>query len=81
MADVKRVGIREFCGDASRFLGGAEAIAVSDHGRIVGVYIPLRRDNEVVQQAVDRLDEAVNKILRETGMSEDELVMLLDPRS
>lgn len=80
MAALKQVGVREFRDHATKYLSGAEPIAVSKHGRIIGVYTPMQRDQEAVERAVDQLGRTVNRILEETGMSEDELVDLLDIR-
>lgn len=80
MAALKQVGVREFRDQATKYLSGAEPIAVSKHGRIIGIYTPMQRDQEAIQQAVDQLGRTINRILEETGMSEDELVDLLDIR-
>jgi len=74
---MKQVGIREFRDHATRYLSGSEPIAVSKHGRIIGFYIPLERDVEEVRRAIDDLGKAVNQVLQETGMSEEELIELL----
>ena len=82
MAHPKQVGIREFRDHATTYLSGSEPIAVSKHGRVVGFYIPLQvdRDENEVQRVVTKLGHTVQQILRETGMSEDELAALFDLR-
>jgi hypothetical protein len=40
----------------------------------------VQRDQEAVERAVEQLGRTVNRILDETGMTEDELVDLLDIR-
>ena len=80
MTDLKRVGVNEFCGDASRYRAGSEPVAVSEHGHVIGVFIPLERNEEARQRAIDKLDQTVRQILSETGMSEEELVTLFDLR-
>jgi hypothetical protein len=80
MVHPKQVGIREFRDHATTYLSGSEPIAVSKHGRVIGFYIPLDRDENEVQRLVAKLGHTVQQILRETGMSEDELAELFDLR-
>jgi antitoxin (DNA-binding transcriptional repressor) of toxin-antitoxin stability system len=74
---MKQVGIREFRDHATTYLSGTESIAVSKHGHIVGIYVPLKRDEEKVKRAIDRFGQAIEQILEETGMNEEELIELL----
>ena len=78
MAEMKHVGVREFRDHATTYLSGSDAIAVSKHGRIIGIYVPLKRDEEKVRRALDKLGRAVNQVLEETGMTEDDLVDVFD---
>jgi hypothetical protein len=78
MGALKEVGVREFRDHATKYLSGTETVAVNKHGHIIGVYIPLKRDDEKVRRALDRFGETVNRILEETGMTEDELADLFD---
>lgn len=78
MAKLKEVGVREFRDHATRYLSGSESIAVSKNGRLIGVYVPLKRDEEAKRRALDKFGETIERILQETGMSEDELADLLD---
>ena len=52
---------------------------MSKHGHVIGVYIPVKRDPERIQRALDRLGETVEAMLDGTGLTEDELVEFLDP--
>jgi hypothetical protein len=38
---MKNVGVREFRDHATSYLSGHEAVAVSKHGQVIGVYIPV----------------------------------------
>jgi len=58
----------------------ADPIAVSKHGRVVGFYIPLERDTGEVERAVSRLADTVDRVVAQTGLSEDELAGLFDVR-
>lgn len=80
MANLKNVGVREFRDHATSYLSGREPVAVSKHGRVIGFYIPLDRDEDEVRRAVDKLDETVGYVLNQTGLSEDELAGLVDLR-
>jgi antitoxin (DNA-binding transcriptional repressor) of toxin-antitoxin stability system len=77
MAEMKQVGVREFRDHATVYLSGSDPIAVSKHGRIIGIYVPLERDHDEVRRAIDQFGQTVNQILKETGMNEEELIELL----
>ena len=81
MAKLKNVCVREFRDHATSYLSGSDPVAVSKHGRVIGFYVPLQRDENEVQAAVAKLGEAVEEILSETGMTEDQLVDLVVPPS
>jgi hypothetical protein len=80
MLKMKNVGVREFRDHATKYLAGPEPVAVNRHGRVIGFYIPLERDDDEVRRAVAKLGETVEQVLGETGMTEDELAGLLDMR-
>jgi len=80
MAKLRNVGVREFRDHATNYLSGSDPIAVSKHGRVIGFYIPLQRDEDEVRRAVAKLGDTVGQVLEESGLSEDELAALLDLR-
>ena len=80
MPEMKNVGVREFRDHATKYLAGPETVAVNRHGKVIGFYIPLKRDEDEVRRAVAQLGQAVERVLGETGMSEDELAGLFDMR-
>ncbi|MGH3822342.1 MAG: hypothetical protein ACRDRA_05830 [Pseudonocardiaceae bacterium] len=80
MAKLKTVGVREFRDHATTYLSGSDPVAVSKHGRVVGFYIPLARDEDEVRRALARLGETVSQVLGETGLSEEELAQMFDLR-
>jgi len=80
MPEPKNVDVSEFCDHATSYLLGSDPIAICKHGRVIGFYIPVKRDEAEVQRAIDRLDETVERILEETGMTEEELATLFDLR-
>ena len=76
---MKSVGVREFRDHATTYLAGDEPLTIERHGEAIGVYIPLPRTKpESKAEAMARLGEAVDAVLRETGLTEDELVELFD---
>jgi hypothetical protein len=82
---MRHVGVREFRDKATKYLAGDEPLAIERHGKPVGYYIPAPPDvasssasDEEFRQAVDRFEEAVQRILDATGMTREELADLLD---
>jgi hypothetical protein len=78
--EMKNVGVREFRDRATAYLSGTDAVAVSKHGQVIGFYIPIERHEDQARLAVVQLGQAVERVLEETGMSEDDLSRLLDLR-
>ena len=80
MTRLKNVGVREFRDHATKYLSGSDPVAVSKHGRVIGFYVPLERDEDEVARAVAKLGETVGHVLEDSGLTEDELVDLFDLR-
>jgi len=80
MPKMKNVGVREFRDHATKYLAGSDPVAVNRHGRVIGFYVPLKRDEDEVRRAVAQLGQAVEQVLDETGMTEDELASAFDMR-
>ncbi|MDA8196741.1 MAG: hypothetical protein M0019_05975 [Actinomycetota bacterium] len=80
MVKLKNVGVREFRSNASAYLSGSDMVAISKHGQVIGFYIPIERDQDEVQRAVAKLGHTVEKVLEETGISEEDLARLFDLR-
>ena len=76
---MKRVGVREFRDHATQYLAGDEVLAVERHGEPIGFYIPARaRRPETSTANLERLGRAVERVLSETGLTEEELVRFFD---
>lgn len=79
---MKRVGVREFRDHATQYLSGGEVLAIERHGLPLGYYLPAgtqsRKGSKEANEALDRLDRTVQKILDETGMTEEELSRFFD---
>ncbi len=77
---MKSIGVREFRDHAAAYLSGSDPIAVRQHGRIIGFYLPLAPDEDEVNESLAKLGATVERVLTESGMSEDELADLFDLR-
>ena len=76
---MKSVGIREFRDKASQYLASREAVAVKRHGKLVGFYIPVEQSEEIeIEQALQRLNQTVERAIAESGMDEATLASALD---
>ena len=80
MSEMKSVGVREFRDHATKYLAGPDPVAVNRHGKVIGFYVPLRRDEDEVRRDVAQLGQAVERVLDETGMTEDELAGAFEMR-
>lgn len=76
---MKRVGVREFEDHAATYLSSNEALTIERDGVPLGYYIPSRAGRrESYLKSLKALEETVERILAETGMTEDELADLFD---
>lgn len=78
---MKRVGVREFRDHATRYLAGDEVLAVERHGQPIGFYIPTGASrDESFALALERLEQTVQRVMAQTGLTEGELSQLFDVR-
>ena len=73
--EAVKVGMREFRERLASLLESDQPVAVTKHGRTVGLYIPVRRKPEA--EDLEALREAGRKLdawMTEHGLGEDELV-------
>ena len=72
---MRKVGIKEFRDNATKLLASGETMLIERHGHPVGYFIPVttEKDEEAAATALKRLEGAVNKLVEQTGLSEDEL--------
>ena len=70
---MKDVGVREFRDHATRYLSGGDTLAIRKNGHLIGFYVPIKRDEEKVRQAVESLERTVDRILDEDGDIDDRL--------
>ena len=91
---MKRVPADEFARHAAEYLEGSETVAVEKDGEVIGQYVPspnghalngvsADEDRDVkraeARAAFERLQQVLQGVYARTGMTEDELVDLLDP--
>ncbi len=71
---VKHVGVRELRGNLAERLKGSEPIVIEHHGQVVGIYMPIQSvDREKVAKALDRFHAVVERVLRESDITREEL--------
>ena len=76
---MKQVAVSELQEKAADYLTGKEPLAIEHDGEVVGYYYPKKRTKqEEVKRAVERLHQAAQQALAETGMTEDEFADLFD---
>jgi hypothetical protein len=91
---MKRVPADEFARRAAEYLEGSEPISVEKDGEVIGRYVPVPNGHSIngtvsdeergrkkaeARAAFERLHATLQQVYAETGMTEDELVDLLDP--
>jgi antitoxin (DNA-binding transcriptional repressor) of toxin-antitoxin stability system len=76
---MKRLGVREFRDHATQYLAGDEVLVIERHGEPIGCYIPMgtHRARDATE-ALDRLEQTVERVLAATGLTEEELSRLFD---
>jgi hypothetical protein len=77
---MKRVGIREFRDNATKYLAGNEVLTIERHGEPIGFFIPTGADRKKrAAESMARLERTIQRILAETGLSEEKLSRFWDP--
>jgi hypothetical protein len=91
---MKRVPADEFARHAAEYLEGSETVSVEKDGEVIGRYVPTpnghvvngvdsqedrRRKKAEARAAFAELQQVLQGIYARTGMTEGELVDLLDP--
>jgi hypothetical protein len=78
LRQMKDIGVREFRDHATRYLSGSDTLAIRKNGHLIGFYIPIKRDQEKVRQAVESLERTVDRIVDENGDIDDRLGEMFD---
>jgi antitoxin (DNA-binding transcriptional repressor) of toxin-antitoxin stability system len=78
---MRSIGIREFRDQATQLMASGETLIVERHGEPIGFFVPIVAvDRENGAAALGRLAQAVDRVLEETGITEDQLVKELAPK-
>lgn len=76
---MRHVGVRDFRDRATQYLAGEEMLVVDRYGEPIGVYIPVRSKRwSRSTEAIEQLEQTVQRVLHETGLTEAELIELFD---
>lgn len=73
-----KVGVREFRAELAEYIDGDEPVAVTRHGRTVGVFIPARADLTAELAAFTEATSVVRRMLQAEGADEDGIVAEFD---
>lgn len=69
------VGIREFRENLSGYLDESAPVAITRHGETIGFYLPVApKRTEQEWAEFDRAAARLDRMLAETGLSEEELI-------
>lgn len=77
---MRKVGIREFRDKATSLLATGETLLVERHGHPVGYFVPIKQKGPEEADAMQRLAEALEQVVNETGLSEETLAELFTLR-
>jgi len=75
---MKSVGVREFRDHATKYLSLGVPLAVERHGKVIGLYFPVRADKNEVRRALDRIETNVEDLAARTGMTREELAQAFE---
>lgn len=78
---MRNVGVRDFRDHATKYLAGDQPLAVERHGKVIGLYFPVRADKDEARRALDRIETTVDELLARTGMTEQEFADALETES
>jgi antitoxin (DNA-binding transcriptional repressor) of toxin-antitoxin stability system len=71
---MRHVGVREFKDQATSMMSSGETLVIERHGKPIGFFVPVEaKDRKRGRAALGRLGRAVEEVLAETGLDEDQL--------
>lgn len=76
---MEHVGVREFRDKATHYLKLGRPLAIERHGEVIGYYLPLRRkDPEEIRKRLEAFERALERLLKEAGLTEEEFAELAE---
>ena len=76
---MKQVAVKEFTRSLD-YLTGSEPLAIEHNGEVVGFYYPKKRTKqEENQRLFEQIDQILDRMAQQSGMTKDELIDALDP--
>lgn len=72
---MRHVGVREFKDQATSMMSAGETLVIERHGKPIGFFVPVdAKDRKRGRAALGRLGRAVDVVLADTGLGEEQLV-------
>jgi hypothetical protein len=75
---MKQIPIDTLNQNAIACLTTGEPLVIEHEGKILGIFLPKQPVTAHLDQALDKLDQTLDKILTETGMTEAEFAAYFD---
>jgi hypothetical protein len=76
---MKQIPIDKLSQDAIAHLTNGEPLTLEYKGEVLGIFLPKQPNTSTtLDQALDKLDQTLDKILTETGMTEAEFAAYFD---
>ena len=76
---MKQIPIDQLNQNAIAHLTSGEPLSIEHEGKVLGIFLPKQpTQTATLDQALDKLDQTIEKILAETGMTEAEFVSYFD---
>lgn len=73
--DLEKINMREFRNNIAKYLSTKNLVAVTRHGQIIGYFVPTKADEiDLEFENLKVLANRLNNLLKEKGISEDDLV-------
>lgn len=78
---MRHVGVREFKDQATSLMSAGETLVIERHGKPIGFFVPVdAKDRKRGRAALGRLGRAIDTVLADTGLVEEQLVEELTGR-
>jgi hypothetical protein len=75
---MKHIPIETLNQNAIAHLTNGEPLTIEHEGKVLGIFLPKQPTTATLDQALNKLDQTLEKILTETGMTEAEFTAYFD---